>query len=122
MAGKKAKLALFFGLCWKHPGYPKPIAHLPVELSMLVQGYLRDIKAVFGDWFSGLKFLIMSMGAVIWPLALLVVGGRDSGILSEIALAWSFLAIALLLLISLGAGFLMFRREASVPSIGAKRI
>jgi hypothetical protein len=95
MAGKKAKLALFFGLCWNHPGYPKPIAHVPMELSMLVQDYLRDIKAVSGDWFPSLKFLIMFIGAVVGPLVLLVVGGRDSGTLSVIGLAWSFLAIAL---------------------------
>jgi hypothetical protein len=89
---------------------------------MLVQDYLRDIKAVFGDWLSGLKFLIMFIAAVVGPLALLVVGGRDSGTLSEIDLTWSFLAIALLLLISLGAGFSMFRREARVPSIRPKYI
>jgi hypothetical protein len=27
MAGKIAKLVLFFGLCRNQPGYPKPIAH-----------------------------------------------------------------------------------------------
>jgi hypothetical protein len=121
-AEKGAKLALFFGLCWNHPGYPKPIAHLPMELSMLVQDYLRDIKSVSGDWLSSLKFLIMFIGAVVGPLVLLVVGGRDSRTQSEIGLAWSFLAIALLLLISLGAGFSMFRREARVPSISPKYI
>jgi hypothetical protein len=56
MAEKIAKLALFFGLCWNHPDYPKLIAHLPMELSMLVQDYLRDIKAVSGDWLSSIKF------------------------------------------------------------------
>jgi hypothetical protein len=89
---------------------------------MLVQDYLRDIKAVSGDWFPSLKFLIMFIGAVIGPLVLLVVGGRDSGTLSVIGLAWSFLAIALLLLVSLGAGFSMFIREARVHSISPKRI
>jgi hypothetical protein len=122
MAGKKAKLALFFGLCWNHPGYPKPIAHSPMELSMLVQDYLRDIKAASGDWVSCIKFLIMFIGAVVGPLVLLVVSVRDSGTLSEIGLAWSFLAIALLLLTGLGAGFSMFRREARVTSIGPKYI
>jgi Domain of unknown function (DUF4440) len=33
-AEKGAKLALFFGLCRNRPGYPKPIAHLPMELSI----------------------------------------------------------------------------------------
>jgi hypothetical protein len=93
-----------------------------MELSMLVQDYLRDLKAASGDWLLGLKFLIMFIGAVVGPLVLLVVGGRDSKTLSEPGLAWSFLAIALLLLISLGAGFSMFRREARVPSINSKYI
>ena len=89
---------------------------------MLVQDYLRDIKSVSDDWLSSLKFLIMFIGAVVGPLVLLVVGGRDSGTLSETGLALSFLAIALLLLISLGVGFSMFRREAGVPSISSKYI
>jgi hypothetical protein len=93
-----------------------------MELSMLIQDYLQDIKSVSGDWLSSLKFLIMFIGAVVGPLVLLVVGGRDSGTQSEIGLVWSFLAIALLLLISLGAGFSMFRREARVPSISPKYI
>jgi hypothetical protein len=122
MAGKKAKLAFCFDLCWDHPDYPKPIAHLPMELSMLVQDYLRDIKAVSSGRIFGIKFLIIFIGVVVGPLVLLVVGGRDSGTLSEIGLALSFLAIALLLLISLSVGFLMFRREARVPSISPKYI
>jgi hypothetical protein len=93
-----------------------------MELSMLVQDYLQDIKSVSGDRLPGLKFLIMFIGAVVGPLVLLVIGGRDLGTLSEIGIVWSFLAIALLLLISLGAGFLMFRREARVPSISPKYI
>ena len=89
---------------------------------MFVQDYLRDIKAVSDDRFPSFKFLIMFIGAVVGPLVLLVVGVRDSGTLSETGLAWSFLAIALLLLISLGVGFSMFRREAGVPSISSKYI
>jgi hypothetical protein len=93
-----------------------------MELSMLVQDYLRDIKAVSGDCLSSLKFLIMFIGAVVGPLALLVVGGRDSGTPSETSLAWSFLVIGLLLLTGLGVGFSMFWREARVPSISPKYI
>ena len=89
---------------------------------MLVQDFLRDIKSVSDDWLSSLKFLTMFIGAVVGPLVLFVVGGRDSGTLSETGLAWSFLVIALLLLISLGAGFSMFRREVRVPSISPKYI
>ena len=89
---------------------------------MFIQDDLRDLKAASGDWLPSLKFLIMFIGAVVGPLVLLVVGGRDSGALSETGLAWSFMAIALLLLISLGAGFSMFRRGAGVPSISPKYI
>jgi hypothetical protein len=89
---------------------------------MLIQDYLQDLKAVSGDWLPRLKFLIMFIGTVVGPLALLVVGGRDSKTLSETGLAWSFLAIALLLLIGVGAGCSMFRRVARFPSIGPRRI
>jgi len=122
MAEKGAKLALSFGLCWNHPGYPKPIAHLPMELSMFIQDDLWDLKAASGDWFPNLKFLVMFIGVVVGPLVLLAVGGRDSNTMSETGLAWSFLAIVLLLLTGLGAGFSMFRREAGTPSISPKRI
>jgi hypothetical protein len=93
-----------------------------MELSMLVQDYLRDLKAAHGDWLPGLKFLFMFIGAVVGPLVLLIVGGRDSKTLSETGLAWSFLAIALLLITGLGAGFSMFRRGARFSSIGPRRI
>ena len=89
---------------------------------MLIRDYLRDLKSAYGDWLPGIKFLIMFIGAVVGPLVLLVVGGRDSKTLSETDLAWSFLAITLLLLTALGADFTMFRREARFPSISPKRI
>ncbi len=82
---------------------------------MFVQDDLRDLKAVSGDWFPSLKSLIMFIGVVVGPLALFAVGGRDSNTLWEIGLA-----ISLLLFISLGAGFSMFRREARVLSISPK--
>jgi membrane-associated PAP2 superfamily phosphatase len=53
---------------------------------------------------------------------LFVAGGRDSKTLSEPSLAWSFLAIALLLLMGLGAGFSMFMRGARFSSINSRRI
>jgi hypothetical protein len=89
---------------------------------MFIQDDLRDLKAVFGDWFPSLKFLVMSIGVVVGPLLLLAVGGRDLTPLWETGLAWSFLSIALLLLISPGAGFLMFKRKARIPSISPKRV
>jgi hypothetical protein len=89
---------------------------------MLIRDYLRDLKSAYGDWLPGIKFLIMFIGAVVGPLVLLVVGGRDSKTLSETGVAWSFLVIALLLLTGLGAGFSMFRRVARFPYIGPRRI
>ena len=89
---------------------------------MLVQDFLRDLKSTSGNWFIGLKFLIMFIGAVIGSLVLFVVGGRDSKTLSEPSLAWFFLAIALLLLTGLGAGSSMFMRGARFSSINARRI
>ena len=89
---------------------------------MLVQDFLRDLKSTSGNWFPGLKFLIMFIGAVVGSLLLLVVGGRDSKTLSEPGLARSFLAIALLLLTVLGAGFSMFMRGARFSSINSSRI
>jgi hypothetical protein len=89
---------------------------------MFIQDDLRDLKAASGDRLPSFKFLIMFIGAVVGPLVLVVFGGRDSGALSEIGLAWSFLVIALLLLISLGVGFSMFRRGTKFPSINSRRI
>lgn len=89
---------------------------------MFIQDDLRDLKAASGDWLPSFKFLIMFIGVVVGPLVLLAVGGLDSNTLTETGLAWSFIAIVLLLLISLGAGFSMFSRETRVPSISPKYI
>jgi hypothetical protein len=43
---------------------------------MLVQDILRDFKSTSGNWFHGLKFLIMFIGAVVGSLVVLIVGGR----------------------------------------------
>ncbi len=87
---------------------------------MFIQDNLRGLQAASGDWFPILKFLIMFTGVVVGPLVLFAVGGRDSNTLWESGLAWTFLAIALLLLISLGVGLSMFRREARILSISPK--
>ena len=89
---------------------------------MLVQDFQRDIKSASGNWFPCLEFLIMFIGAIVGSLVLFVVGGRDSKTLSEPSLAWSFLAIALLLLTGLGAGSSMFMRGARFSSINSRRI
>ena len=89
---------------------------------MFIQDDLRELKEASGDWFPSFKFLIMFIGVVVGPLVLLAVGWRDSNTLWETGLAWSFLSITLLLLISLGFGFMMFRRKARIPSICPNRV
>jgi hypothetical protein len=57
------------------------------------------------------RFLIMFIGVVAAPLMLVVIGGYNSNILGLVGSAWYFLTFALILLISIGGGVLMFRRE-----------
>jgi hypothetical protein len=49
---------------------------------------------------------------VVGPLVLIVIGGYDLSIPGLASSAWFFLAIALLLIVSIGGGFLMFRRKS----------
>jgi carbon starvation protein CstA len=58
------------------------------------------------------RFLIMFIAVVVGPLVLLVIGGYDLSILGLASSAWFFLAIALLLIVSIGGGFLMSRRKS----------
>ena len=89
---------------------------------MFIQDDLRELKEASGDWFPSFKFLIMFIGVVVGPLVLLAVGWRDSNTLWETGMVRPFLAIALLLLISLGVALSMFRRETRVPSISPKYV
>jgi hypothetical protein len=79
---------------------------------MFIQSDLSELKAISIDWFPSSKFLIMFIGVVVGPLVLLAIGGRDSNTLGQLGLAWSFLLIALLVLISMSSGFWMFRHES----------
>jgi hypothetical protein len=58
------------------------------------------------------RFLIMFTLVVAGPLVLMVIGGYNLNILGQANIAWSFLAIALLIFISIGGGFLLFRRKS----------
>jgi hypothetical protein len=89
---------------------------------MFSQDNLQGLKAASGDWLHSLKFFIMFIGVVVGPLMLFVIGGRSLNTLGEPGLAWSSLAITLLLLISMGVGIRMFGRVARDLSIGPKYI
>jgi hypothetical protein len=58
------------------------------------------------------RFLIMFAMVVTGPLVLIVIGVYNPNILGQASIAWPFLAIALLILICIGGGFLMFRRKS----------
>ena len=58
------------------------------------------------------RFLIMFTLVVGGPLVLIVIGVYNPNILGQYSIAWYFLAIALMILICIGGGFLMFRRKS----------
>ena len=89
---------------------------------MFSQNDQRELKTASGKWFHSSKFFIMLIGVVVGPLVLLVIGGRSLNTLGEPSLAWSSLAITLLLLISIGVGISMFGRVARDLSISPKYI
>jgi hypothetical protein len=77
---------------------------------MSIQNGLQGLKLTSVGPFP--RFLIMFIGVVAGPLVLLVIGGYNPNILGQASSAWSFLALALLLLICIGGGFLLFRRKS----------
>jgi hypothetical protein len=89
---------------------------------MFSQDNLQGLQAASGDCLHSLKFLIMFIVVVVGPLILFVIGGRSLNTLGEPCLAWSSLAITLLLLISIGVGIRMFGRVAKDLSISPKYI
>lgn len=83
-------------------------------LRIILKEFLWELKAPSGNWFPRAKFLIMFIGVVVGPLLVITLSGLDSHTLGGVGLAWSFLPIALLLLISISGGFWMFRHESHV--------
>ena len=81
---------------------------------MSMRDVLRELKLSSAAPLLGRVFVGMFVGVVVAPLVLLAIGGRSPAALGQSGLIWSFAAIALLLLVSVGGGFLMFRRQAHV--------
>ena len=81
---------------------------------MFVQDNLRELKTTVVDNFPRFKFPLMFSGVVVGPLVAFALAGRDPNVLEQPSLVWSLLAIALLLLISIGGGLMRFRSEFHV--------
>jgi|GEM_PF-2590686 len=84
---------------------------------MSIQDALRGLKVTLADSVPRAASLIMLIGVVVAPLVVFAIGGRNANIPEQPALAWSFLAIALLLIVAVGGGFLMFRREPAAKDL-----
>lgn len=78
---------------------------------MSIQDVLQELNPTSVGRFRHTAFLIMFIGVVVGPLVVFVIDGRNSATLVQPSLAWPFLAIALLLFISVGGGVLKFRQD-----------
>jgi hypothetical protein len=78
---------------------------------MFIQDNLRELKAPTGDWVRDSKFLFMFMGVVVAPFLAFAIDGRNPNDLGQFSLARSLMAVALLLLISVSSGALLYRRR-----------
>ena len=87
---------------------------------MSLQDSIWEIKVVSKRLFQHKAFLIMFVGVVIGPLVLFVISGRSPHASAQPALIWFLSAIALLLVLSIGIGFSLFRRKAITLSINPK--
>ena len=81
---------------------------------MSTRNILRKFKMAFVDLSSHLAFLIMFAGVVIGPLVLLIIGGRSLNTSGQSYLLLPIILIALLLIVSIGGGFLLFRHGAYI--------
>ena len=79
---------------------------------MSIQDVLQELNPTSVGRFRHTAFLMMFIGVVVGPLVVFVIGGRNLNTLVQPSLAWPFLAIALLLFISVGGSFLKFRLES----------
>ncbi len=80
------------------------------EESMSNQNSIQTLRVTSVGSFP--RFLIMFILVVVGALVLIVIGRYDLSIPGLASSAWFFLAIALLLIVDIGGGFLMFRRKS----------
>jgi hypothetical protein len=79
---------------------------------MTIQSVLQELKDVCDSPSMRAGFLTIFACVVVGPLLVFVIGGRNSNLEAQPGLVWLFLAIALLVMVGIGGGFLMFRRES----------
>jgi hypothetical protein len=79
---------------------------------MTIQNVLQALKDACDSPPLRAGFLIIFMCVVVGPLLVFVIGGRNANLTAQPGLVWFFLAIALLLVVGIGGGFLMFRHES----------
>ena len=79
---------------------------------MFVQDNLQNPKVISDVNFPNTILFMMFTGVVIVPLILLAIGGWAPNTLWQSGLVWTLPAIAILLLISAGAGITVFRSNA----------
>ena len=92
-------------------------------MSESINNNLRRFKATFTGPSSHLAFLMMFIGVVVGPLMLFVIGGHGLSPSGQ-SILFPITLIALLLIISIGGGFLLFRQSAYIGkylSIGPNR-
>jgi hypothetical protein len=82
---------------------------------MTIQSVLQELKDVCDSPSLRADFLIIFACVVVGPLLVFVIGGRNANLTAQPGLVWFFLAIAPLLIVGIGGGFMMFRREAHPP-------
>jgi hypothetical protein len=81
---------------------------------MFIQDNLRELKTTVIDNFPRFKFPLMFSAVVVVPLVVFALAGRDPNVLGQPSLVWSFLAITMLLLISLVSGLMRFRSKSYI--------
>lgn len=88
---------------------------------MFIQDVLGEIQTKTES--PSLRFLFMFLGVVPGSLLLFATRGRDFSVLQQSGLAWSFLAMAMLLLNAIAIGCWMFWPTASnLPRLSALRL